>query len=153
MAPVFQGDLVLRLVTTGEDLVAALSVRKRVFIDEQGVSPELEIDEYDVLAGETQHVVAVIDQQVVGAGRLRPVEPDVAKLERIAVLAAYRGRGIGVALTQHLETLAQQLGFTQLTMNAQQSAFGFYQKLGYVAEGERFLEAGIMHQRMTKTWD
>jgi predicted GNAT family N-acyltransferase len=131
-------------------LEAALSVRRRVFIDEQGVSPDLEIDEHDALGGETCHVLAVLDQQVVGAGRLRPVAPGLAKLERIALLVECRGRGIGIEITRHLETLAQQLGFTQLTMNAQQSAIGFYEKLGYSAAGSQFLEANIIHQKMEK---
>jgi predicted GNAT family N-acyltransferase len=140
----------VRVVDTPADLQAALSVRKRVFIDEQGVAPALEIDQHDVLGGDTRHVVAVLDGQAVGAGRLRPVASDLAKLERIAVLVECRGRGVGVALTRYLETLAQQLGFTRLTMNAQQSACGFYEKLGYGAVGPQFLEADIVHQRMDK---
>lgn len=142
--------VVLQRVSTRAELEAALSVRRRVFVAEQGVTPELEIDEYDVLGGDTTHIVALDDGQAVGAGRLRPVAPHTAKLERIAVLAECRGRGIGVALTRYLEALAQQLGFTQLTMNAQQSAIGFYEKLGYSAAGSQFLEADIIHQKMGK---
>jgi predicted GNAT family N-acyltransferase len=140
----------VRVVETAADLEAALSVRRRVFIDEQGVAPELEIDEYDVLGGETHQVIAVLDQQIVGAGRVRAIAPGLAKLERIAVLAEHRGKGIGVALTRHLEILALQFGLKQLTMNAQQSACGFYEKLGYVAVGPQFLEADIIHQKMEK---
>jgi predicted GNAT family N-acyltransferase len=140
----------LRIVDSPADFEAALLVRKRVFVDEQGVSPQLEIDEHDLLSSDTAHVVALLDGQVVGAGRVRSVAANTAKLERIAVLSEHRGRGLGVALTRELEKLAQQRGLNHLTMNAQQSAIGFYKKLGYVALGAEFMEANIVHQKMEK---
>jgi predicted GNAT family N-acyltransferase len=140
----------LRVVTTAAELAAALLVRKRVFVEEQGVSLELELDEHDVLGGDTTHTIALLDERVVGAGRLRPLGSQLAKLERIAVLSEHRGKGVGIALTQHLEDVATRRGFTQLTMNAQQSAVGFYEKLGYIAVGSEFLEADIPHQRMER---
>ena len=66
------------------------------------------------------------------------------------MLKAYRGRGIGVALMSALETIAQQAGLTHVWINAQISAQSFYQKQGYVASGDTFLEADIVHCRMSK---
>lgn len=142
---------VLQIVSTNEELAAALLVRKSVFVDEQGVSPELEIDEYDVLGGDTTHAIVLLGEQVVAAGRLRPVGTQLGKLERIAVLNEHRGCRFGIALTRYLEELALHRGLVRLTMNAQQSARNFYAKLGYVADGPEFLEAGIVHTRMMKT--
>ncbi len=74
-----------------------------------------------------------------------------AKAERVAVLPEQREHGVGRLLMQHLEREAQARGLQRMVLNAQVSVISFYERLGYAAEGERFLEAGIPHRRMTNT--
>jgi len=74
----------------------------------------------------------------------------VAKAERVAVLEKARGSGIGRALMEAIEFHAHEKGLESIRLNAQLQATDFYQKLGYVAQGEVFIEAGIDHRAMTK---
>jgi predicted GNAT family N-acyltransferase len=137
------------IVETANELEAALALRRRVFVDEQGVAQALEIDEFDDIDGAI-HVVAWDGERVVGAGRLRLLGAGAAKLERVAVQKNERGHGIGRALTEYLEWIAKDRKVTQLKLHAQQSARGFYEKLGYVPFGAPFEEAGITHIAMRK---
>jgi predicted GNAT family N-acyltransferase len=87
----------------------------------------------------------------VGAGRLLLVPGDANDLPhigRVAVLAPYRGQGVGRALMAALHELAREQGYRGATLAAQTHALGFYRKLGYVARGEVYFEAGIEHQDM-----
>lgn len=118
------------------------AVREPVFISEQGVPLDLEWDELDPLC---QHVIARDDNnQPIGTGRLTPDH----KIGRMAVLKDWRGRGVGEALLQALLDRARQLGWPQVSLNAQVSALGFYERFGFVPYGDRFEEAGISHQAM-----
>lgn len=126
----------------------ALGVRRVVFVDEQQVPIEIEIDEYEKSA---THFVAYDENRVpVGAGRLRQ-KGELAKVERICVLKDRRGERIGEAIMAKLEQVAKQKGFKGLLLNAQTHAQGFYEKLGYDVTSELFYEAGIAHVEMRKT--
>jgi len=140
----------IRPVTTGEELQDALSVRRVVFIEEQQVPEELEIDEHDTLSGDTVHFVAYADGRPVGASRLRPYAPGVAKVERVAVLATERGTGLGRQIMLEMEAKARELGYAKLKLNAQTHAQRFYEKLAYIPFGHVFDEAGIEHIAMEK---
>jgi predicted GNAT family N-acyltransferase len=131
----------------GSDLMqAAFGLRFEVFVDEQGVPRELEVDELD--PGAT-HLIAVRDDQVVGT--LRMLEHDgTAKVGRVAVRAVARRTGIGARLMDRAAAIAAERGFTEITLHAQVAMAGFYRRLGYVAEGEPFDEAGIPHIAMRK---
>jgi predicted GNAT family N-acyltransferase len=130
----------------GADLAAAYAVRHQVFVREQGVPVELEIDEHDP---DADHVVArLADGTVVGTGRL-VLEPEgVGHLGRLAVLAEVRGAGAGVALVRALEDRARVRGLASVVLGAQVYAVGFYERLGYTAYGEEFDDAGIPHRWM-----
>jgi predicted GNAT family N-acyltransferase len=78
------------------------------------------------------------------------IDATTAKLERVAVLKSERGQGTGRALTLFLEGVAKRRGISQMQLNSQQSARGFYEKLGYFAHGAPFVEAGIDHIAMRK---
>ena len=118
-------------------------VRRAVFIDEQGVP---EPDEWDGLDPGSRHVLAVIPKRdAVGTARLEPT----GKIARVAVLPQYRGTGIGAALVGYLVDLARTLGHTRVYLNSQSSAVGFYERLGFRAEGPEFDEVGIPHRRMS----
>jgi len=138
--------------TTPGQRADAFAVREAVFVDEQGVSPDLEYDEHDE-APDTTHCVAYRGDQPVGAARLRPYENadrPTAKVERVAVLADERGAGIGRAIVARAHGVARERGFERASLHAQTSVREFYAKLGYGATGDVFEEAGIPHVAMTR---
>lgn len=123
----------------------AFSIRKRVFIEEQGVPEELEIDEFDP---SSQHAIAYVDALGVGTARLVRQNQQQAQIGRMAVLAAFRKQGIGKALLTSLMSLAQEEGVLELTLHAQVYAIPFYEKFGFIAQGPSYDEAGIPHRNM-----
>lgn len=128
---------------------AAAAVRHEVFVVGQGVPPEHEADALDATA---DHVVARLGGQVVAAGRLVPTpDPGVWKVQRMAVLPGARGRGAGTAVLRALEALAREHGARATVLSAQLPARGFYERSGYAAAGEEFLEAGIRHVSMRRS--
>jgi len=124
----------------------ALKVREAVFIHEQKVPPELEIDEYEK---EAVHFVVYDDGTPVGAGRLRN-KNGFGKVERICVLPSHRHKKIGSLIMEAIERKAKALGYQTLLLNAQTHAIPFYEKLGYQITSEEFEEAGIPHVEMRK---
>ncbi|MED3498827.1 GNAT family N-acetyltransferase [Brevibacillus agri] len=145
-----QQSYVIQKVNSDQEMQDALAVRKAVFIDEQEVPADLEIDEHDQPASGTVHFVAYNEQQPVGASRLRPYAPGVGKIERVAVLKDERGTGLGRQIMIVMEEAAKELGFDSLKLNAQTHAQRFYEKLGYEPHGDVFDEAGIEHIAMVK---
>lgn len=131
---------------TAEEVAAAYDVRRRVFVDEQRVPPELERDGADETA---DHFLAREGSTPVGAGRLVR-RGQVGVLGRLAVLPPARGRHLGVALVRAIERHARTCGLTSVELHAQTSARGFYEAMGYAAYGEEFVEAGIRHVSMRK---
>jgi len=143
-SPAFRIESVVDYAAALADLRA---VREIVFVLEQSVPIEEEWDALDPLC---LHVVARdADGLPIGTGRLTPER----KLGRMAVLPAWRGRGVGDAMLVALVDLARQQGWRELALNAQVSAFGFYAKHGFVPYGARFHEAGIEHQAMRRKLD
>ncbi len=143
---------VVILVRTPDEMQEALSIRRRVFIEEQGVPEDLEIDEYDAapaLGTAALHVLVRVDGVAVATGRLL-LESDDGHLHigRVAVLAELRGLGYGRLVMLALQDLARERGVEVVTLAAQLHAVGFYEKLGYVAHGPVFLDAGIQHRAM-----
>ncbi|MFC5569219.1 GNAT family N-acetyltransferase [Lysobacter yangpyeongensis] len=135
----------------GVDYQTALAqlrtVRETVFVREQGVPLELELDELDP---QCHHVLALDAQgEPIGTVRLTPER----KIGRMAVLAAWRGRGVGDALLLALLDKARELGWHEVSLHAQASAIGFYARHGFLPYGERFVEAGIEHQAMRRLLD
>ncbi len=139
-------DVSLKVAGSPEDRLKAFMVRWVVFCGEQGVRYDIEHDEFEDTA---THVLGEIDGEPVAAGRLRCL-PDYAKLERIAVRAPYRGRGIGAEITRFLMKLARERGYSSYRMNAQAHLEEFYGRLGFRAVGGIFLEADIEHVTMVR---
>jgi predicted GNAT family N-acyltransferase len=125
---------------------ALLALRHEVFVGEQGVPRELEIDEHDERA---VHMVAFEDGQLVGTCRVLQAGSQ-AKFGRLVVARAARGRGIGAALLAAAERRAREMGCNQMVLAAQTSAMGLYERAGYTARGEVYLDAGIEHMTMEK---
>ena len=119
-------------------------IRYQVFVDEQKVPIELEIDDDDPLAS---HVLCLVDGQPVGTGRILLD----GHIGRLAVLKAHRKQGYGNKILDHLELIAQEHGLTQVFLNAQVSAIPFYEKRGYKIISDVFDDAGIPHKTMRKT--
>ncbi|MBU3594722.1 GNAT family N-acetyltransferase [Polynucleobacter sp. 71A-WALBACH] len=123
----------------------AYSIRKNVFIQEQGVPEEMEIDEHDLTA---QHALAYMGSQCIGTARLVTLPGNIGRIGRMAVLPDYRRQGIGMQLLSTLLELSKSLGITQLELHAQLSAIAFYEQFGFIVQGEIYQEAGIEHRDM-----
>ncbi|MFC4276921.1 GNAT family N-acetyltransferase [Achromobacter aloeverae] len=137
-------DIPLRIEIGGWAELArdAASVRQTVFVEEQGVPPELEMDDEDARC---VHVVAYgPDNAPLGTGRLLPD----GHIGRMAVHKVARGAGVGGAILGALIEVGRDAGHEELLLNAQTHATGFYEAQGFVAFGEPFEEAGIAHVAM-----
>jgi len=145
-----QTNYSIREVRNETEKKDALRVRRLVFINEQQVPEEIEVDEHDAENSETVHFVAYKANEPVAAGRLRNYAQGIGKVERVAVLSSERGTGLGKQMMQAIEQSAVRLGYSTLKLNAQYHAKAFYENLGYTAAGELFVEAGIDHIAMEK---
>ncbi|GIP20377.1 GNAT family N-acetyltransferase [Paenibacillus sp. J22TS3] len=138
-------------VHTEEQLNHGLDIRKEVFVQEQQVPEDLEIDEYDVIGPESHHVLIEEEGRYAATGRITYYKDNAAKLQRIAVRKDFRSKGIGRVLMLALEQMARDLGFDKAVLDAQCQAEPFYAKLGYhTVSTETFYDAGILHVRMEK---
>ena len=140
-------------IVTHEQMDLSLEIRREVFIEEQGVDPEEEIDDFDNLEkiNDTAiHVLVFENNQPIATGRLLLDSSDneYAHITRVAVLLEYRKKGAGLAVMHWLQDMAKQIGRDGITLAAQTHAIGFYEKLGYIARGEIFLDAKIEHRWM-----
>ncbi len=127
----------------------ALALRKTVFIEEQNVDEALEIDE---LEDKTLHIVGYDGDAPVCTARLLKKEDDSVKIQRVAVAAAHRNRGLGRLLLDTIEKIAKSdLDASRLILDSQDHAISFYEKAGYAVKGEGFLDANIPHHFMEKS--
>lgn len=136
-------------ITIEEDLRKAFAIREEVFVKEQGVPLEEEFDQFDTLAGMCKHVLVYYNGQAVGTGRIRFIQ-EVGKLERICILEPYRKFGLGKAIINKLEEMAEEQEVAQVKLHGQTQAEGFYKKLGYRTSSKPFMEDGISHVLMIK---
>lgn len=118
------------------------AVRDAVFVIEQNIPADIEWDERDrhslhLIARDARH-------NPIGTGRLTPER----RIGRMAVLRAWRGKGVGKSLMLALLAEAQKRGWSDVSLNAQTAVAGFYERFGFVKEGDVFIEAGIPHQSM-----
>lgn len=138
-------------VTEARDAAAledCLRIRRIVFVDEQKVPVEIEIDGEDPVC---RHFLARVDGVALGAARMKRVD-GAAKLQRIAVIKAARGTGLGAALVRHMIAAAKATDPSlDIVLGAQTYAIGFYEKLGFIAEGPEYLDADIPHRDMRLT--
>lgn len=134
----------IRRIVSEKELTRAFAIRLRVFVHEQGVPEEVELDEDDRKA---THLLASVGSRPVGTARL-VITGAKAKIGRMAVLKSYRGKGIGKALLKRALELARKRRAKLIYLHAQASVVGFYEKLGFRPAGRVFMEAGIAHRKM-----
>jgi len=136
---------IYRLTADEAELQAAFDLRRRVFVEEQGISGELEFDGLD---GEAIHVVAVEGGSVIGTARIRFPADKQAKIERMAVAKSARRKGIGTGMVAFLIAECRARKMRQVILHAQHNVVPFYRSCGFEEVGRPFLEAGIKHIRM-----
>ncbi|MFD1206045.1 MULTISPECIES: GNAT family N-acetyltransferase [Sporosarcina] len=137
----------VKIACTEKERDDAFFVRKKVFVEEQGVPLNLEIDEFDKSA---THFVVYEDERPIGAGRIREIQEGIGKVERVCILKEYRGKHLGNLAMKALEKQAQETKMKKIVLNAQSYAIPFYEKLGYVVTSPEFMDADIPHRAMEK---
>jgi predicted GNAT family N-acyltransferase len=136
----------VRVVTNNEQLKDVFDIRIRVFVNEQNVSMEEEIDEFEDVS---THFLLYDEEKPVGTGRFRIVD-GVGKVERICILPSHRKGGNGKLIMKKIEQFAKEKGINKLKLHGQTHAEEFYKKLGYETVSDVFMEAGIPHIVMVK---
>lgn len=126
----------------------ALTIRYKVFVDEQKVPADLEIDEFE---DSSLHLVLYEKNKPIATARIYELADAVYKVQRVAVLKDYRNSGIGTRLMEEIEQKAEMHKAKTLTLGSQNTAIPFYKKLGYQVASKEFMDAGIPHHTMVKT--
>lgn len=139
MKPAFK----VKTATWPDDMATLKAIRFEVFVEEQKVPAEEEIDAYDPLS---IHAIAWSNGKAAACGRLLPD----GHIGRMAVLKPFRGFGVGALVLQHLMERARQRGDREVVLSAQTHAIGFYEKFGFVVEGGEYLDCNIAHRDMRK---
>lgn len=130
-----------------KDHDSCFALRHQVFVHEQGVPIEEEVDDLDATA---THLLARDGETAVGTARV-VFKGNTAKIGRVCVAKSARGTGLGAALIRQAVDIArQQPGITTARLGAQVQAIGFYEKLGFRAVGPVFDDAGIDHRDMVQ---
>lgn len=146
--------LTIRIAEKQEDFFRLIRLREEVFVIEQGVPLEIELDDADDRA---IHFVAISGREVVGTARLvvkgksgrgKSGRGKSGKIGRMAVRKDWRGKGIGTALIDFIKDVARRRGITPLYLHAQTPAVLFYTRMGFTTTGAPFVEAGIAHRKM-----
>ena len=140
-------EIVVKFVETELELEGAINVRMRVFVVEQQIPVEEEIDEADATA---THVIALYQGQIVGTGRMIYRDGGIVQIGRMAVDRQFRRQGVGGRILVFLEDEARAQGIGSCLLHAQEYVKAFYAGSGYVEHGDVFLEADIPHVEMRK---
>ncbi len=142
------------IVETLEERAAVFALRMQVFVEEQNVPPDEELDAYDLVA---THFLARKSPEppnahlgIIGTARLLDKGDGLGKIGRVAIHAEHRGTGAGARIMRFAEEIARRQGFRELILEAQLHAEGFYARLGYVGEGDIFMDCNIPHRLMRK---
>ena len=144
-------EIIVKVAETPAEFEGAVTVRMRVFVGEQGIPANVEVDEADS-APDTVHAVALHQGAVIATGRLLPdVDGKGPHIGRMAVEREWRRNGVGGKVLTFLEEQGRSLEFRQITLHAQEYVKSFYAGHGYHEVGEMFLEEGIPHREMVKT--
>lgn len=124
-----------------------LEIRKEVFVEEQNVPLEIEVDEFEK---ESVNIILLMDDRPLGTVRYRDIGNGTAKIERMAVRKIARGLHLGQALMNFAHIHAEENGYKRTKLGAQVHALNFYGKMGYEVTSDEFDDAGIPHKYMEK---
>lgn len=138
--------ITVELLDWHDAALRATPLRERVFVIEQGVPADMELDAFD--AASCHALATSASGDVIGTGRLLPD----GHIGRMAVDAAWRCRGVGGQMLEALVAEGFRRGMGTLVLNAQVGAIDFYRRHGFAAEGDVFMEAGIAHQTMRRSY-
>jgi predicted GNAT family N-acyltransferase len=136
--------ITIRQISTEKELEKALRIRIRVFVREQGVPAEIELDDDDKRA---LHLLASLGGRAVGTARV-VMRGGKAKIGRMAVLKSHRRKKVGKKLLTRAITTAKKQGARKIYLHAQVAVIGFYESAGFRCVGPVFDEAGIAHRKM-----
>ena len=140
-----QIPIVILIKTWQDAKLDAYSIRKRVFIEEQGVPEEMELDEFDL---DARHALAYADSECIGTARLVTLPGNLGRIGRMAVLPKHRGHGVGKQLLGALLNACQSQGIKQIELHAQVTVIPFYEQFRFITQGDIYDEAGIPHRDM-----
>jgi predicted GNAT family N-acyltransferase len=140
-------EITVKFVETEAELEGAVNVRMRVFVVEQQIPPEEEMDDADATA---THAIALRLGQIIGTGRLLYLDDGAAQIGRMAVDGQFRRQGVGGRILAFLEEEARAQGVGSCLLHAQEYVKAFYAQSGYMERGDLFLEADILHIEMRK---
>lgn len=132
---------------------AALALRFEVFVDEQGVPADEEADAHDRDDLEAVHAIVTDENGIVAAGRFYPAANRTAQIGRMVVARSARRRGVGALLLETLMAEARSRGYECARLDAQLHAVPFYAKAGFEPCADRLVDAGIVHQPMSRRLD
>ena len=136
-------------VTKEADIRQAFKIRHTVFVVEQKVDEEAEIDDHDDHA---MHLLATVYGDPIGTLRIRFIDNgDITKVERVAVLKDWRSSGVGAELMKEALAIGARFRSKTMLLHAQVAVIPFYEKLGYEVEGDEFDDEGIPHVAMTRS--
>lgn len=141
-------DIKVSLDTESQIYKDALDIRRTVFIDEQQVPEDLEIDNYET---QSIHLVGYLNHKPVTTARILKKDPhSIYKIQRVATLQDARHKGLARQLFKFIEHYAKDHHVNELVLDAQDTALMFYEKLGFTIEGVGFLDADMPHHTMRK---
>ena len=136
----------IRLAENQEDVKTALKIRESVFVKGQGIEKCIDADGLD---DKSEHVILFYDNVPAGCARIRNAESG-SKIERVAILGDYRGRGLGKKLMEFTIDYLRENGVEEAHTDSQYQVKDFYAKIGFKEIGEPFQEAGIKHIKMSR---
>lgn len=139
-------NIVIRKVISEDEIKICQRIRNEVFVKEQGVQVDEDLDGKD---SDSDHYLLLLNKIPVGTGRIRFLEDDKIKIERIAILYDHRSKGLGNKLMQYIiNDLKKITKEKEIITSAQSYTVSFYKKLGFKEFGDEFLDAGILHKNM-----
>lgn len=140
-------NIQIKQVSYSEEILAIRAIRVKVFQEEQKVSEELEFDGLDE---SSIQLLAYLDDKPVGTARIREIDRQTVKIERLAVLPEARGNGVGKKLMDTALEVAIDGDYQTVLIHAQEYIKELYLRLGFVQIGDTFEEANIPHVKMIK---
>jgi predicted GNAT family N-acyltransferase len=143
-------SIIIKLADSPEEFQKIREIRKVVFQKEQGVNPDLDFDGKDETS---DRLIASLNGDFIGTVRIRYLDANIAKIERLAVLKTARGYGIGKKLMLHALDMIKSKSLSEVVIHAQEYIKSLHEQLGFKQEGDVFEEAGIRHVKMRKVFN